>query len=63
MPSAHATLTRWSNALGVWPYRHSDGCITGAARGTTIGLLTVSGRNTGIPARWRSGSSRTEPAA
>ena len=49
MTSARTTLTRWSNALGVWLYRHSDGRITGPSKGTTIGLLTVPGRNTGIP--------------
>ena len=49
MTSAHTTLTRWSNALGVWLYRRSDGRITGPSKGTTIGLLTVPGRTTGIP--------------
>ncbi len=49
MTSAHTTLTRWGNALGVWLYRRSDGRITGPARGSTIGLLTMPGRNTGIP--------------
>lgn len=49
MTSAHTTLTRWGNALGVWLYRRSDGRITGPGKGTTIGLLTVPGRNTGIP--------------
>ncbi len=49
MTSAHTTLTRWGNALGVWLYRRSGGRITGPARGSTIGLLTVPGRNTGIP--------------
>ena len=49
MASARTTLTRWGNALGVWLYRRSDGRITGPGKGTTIGLLTVPGRNTGIP--------------
>jgi deazaflavin-dependent oxidoreductase (nitroreductase family) len=49
MTSARTTLTRWSNALGVWLYRRSGGRITGPSNGTTIGLLTVPGRNTGIP--------------
>jgi len=49
MTSAHTALTRWGNALGVWLYRRSDGRITGPRKGTTIGLLTVPGRNTGIP--------------
>ncbi len=49
MTSAHTTLTRWGNKLGVWLYRRSDGRITGPGKGTTIGLLTVPGRNTGIP--------------
>ena len=40
MTPAHATLTRWSNALGVWLYRHSGRHI-GPARGTTIGLLSM----------------------
>jgi hypothetical protein len=62
MPSARTTLTRWGNALGVWLYRHSGGRITGPGKGTTIGLLTVPGRHTGIPGRWQSDSSRTAPA-
>jgi deazaflavin-dependent oxidoreductase (nitroreductase family) len=37
------------NALGVWLYRRSDGRITGPSKGTTIGLITVPGRNTRIP--------------
>jgi deazaflavin-dependent oxidoreductase (nitroreductase family) len=49
MTSARTTLTRWGNALGVWLYRRSDGRIVGPSKGTTIGLLTVPGRNTGIP--------------
>src|SRR5690348_1252047 len=49
MTSAHTALTRWGNALGVWLYRRSDGRLAGPSRGTTIGLLTVPGRNTGIP--------------
>jgi len=49
MTSAHTTLTRWGNALGVWLYRHSDGRITGPRKGIIIGLLTVPGRNTAIP--------------
>ena len=49
MTSAHTTLTRWGNAIGVWLYRRSDGRITGPSNGTTIGLLTVPGRTTGIP--------------
>jgi deazaflavin-dependent oxidoreductase (nitroreductase family) len=49
MTSARTTLTRWGSALGVWLYRHSDGRITGPSKGTTIGLLTVPGRKTGIP--------------
>ena len=49
MTAAHTTLTRWGNALGVWLYRRSDGRITGPSKGITIGLLTVPGRNTGIP--------------
>jgi deazaflavin-dependent oxidoreductase (nitroreductase family) len=49
MTSAHTILTRWGNALGVWLYRRSDGRITGPSNGTIIGLLTVPGRNTGIP--------------
>jgi deazaflavin-dependent oxidoreductase (nitroreductase family) len=49
MTSAHTTLTRWGNAIGVWLYRRSHGRITGPGNGTTIGLLTVPGRNTGIP--------------
>ncbi len=49
MTSARTTLTRWGNAIGVWLYRRSDGRVTGPSRGTTIGLLTVPGRATGIP--------------
>ena len=49
MTSAHTTLTRWGNAFGVWLYRRFDGRITGPSKGTSIGLLTVPGRNTGIP--------------
>ena len=49
MTSAHTTLTRCGNALGVWLYRRSDGRIAGPGKGTAIGLITVPGRNTGIP--------------
>jgi deazaflavin-dependent oxidoreductase (nitroreductase family) len=49
MTLARTTLTRWGNALGVWLYRRSGGRITGPSNGTTIGLLTVPGRTTGIP--------------
>jgi deazaflavin-dependent oxidoreductase (nitroreductase family) len=48
MTSARTALIRWGNTLGVWLYRHSGGRITGPAKGTTIGLLTVPGRHTGI---------------
>lgn len=49
MTSAQTTLTRWGNALGVWLYGRSDGRMTGPSKGTTIGLLTVPGRNTRTP--------------
>ncbi len=49
MAPARTTITRLGNALGVWLYRRFDGRIGGTSRGTTIGLLTVPGRNTGIP--------------
>jgi deazaflavin-dependent oxidoreductase (nitroreductase family) len=49
MTSPRTALTRWGNRLGVWLYCRSDGRIGGTSRGTTIGLLTVPGRNTGIP--------------
>ena len=49
MTSARTTLTRWGNKLGVWLYRRSDGRISGPGNGIPIGLLTVPGRNTGIP--------------
>ena len=49
MTPARTTITRLGNALGVWLYRRSDGRLSGPSRGTTIGLLTVPGRNTGIP--------------
>lgn len=49
MTTTRTTLTRLGNALGVWLYRRSNGRITGPSKGTTIGLLTVPGRNTGIP--------------
>jgi deazaflavin-dependent oxidoreductase (nitroreductase family) len=45
----HRTLTRWSNRLGVWLYRRSRGRLGGPGKGTTIGLLTVPGRRTGVP--------------
>jgi deazaflavin-dependent oxidoreductase (nitroreductase family) len=43
------TLTRWSNRFGVWLYRRSDGRLGGPGKGTTIALLTVPGRTTGLP--------------
>jgi deazaflavin-dependent oxidoreductase (nitroreductase family) len=49
MTSPRTALTRFGNRLGVWLYRRSDGRIGGTSRGTTIGLLTVPGRNTRIP--------------
>lgn len=49
MTTARTTLTRWGNTLGVWLYRRSDGRLAGPGNGTTIGLLTVPGRTTGIP--------------
>ena len=49
MTTARTTLTRWGNPLGVWLYRHSDGRLAGLHMGTTIGLLTVPGRTTGLP--------------
>lgn len=49
MTTARTTLTRWGNALGAWMYRRSDGRLAGPGRGATIGLLTVPGRNTGLP--------------
>jgi F420H(2)-dependent quinone reductase len=48
MTTARTTLTRWGKTLGVWLYRRSDGRLAGLGKGTTIGLLTVPGRNTGI---------------
>ena len=49
MTRARTTLTRWGNTLGVWLYCRSDGRLAGPGKGTTIGLLTVPGRTTGIP--------------
>ena len=49
MTKARTTLTRWGNTLGVWLYRRSDGRLAGPGKGTTIGLLTVAGRSTGLP--------------
>jgi deazaflavin-dependent oxidoreductase (nitroreductase family) len=43
------TLTRWGNRLGVWLYRRSNGRLGGPGKGTTISLLTVPGRTTGLP--------------
>jgi deazaflavin-dependent oxidoreductase (nitroreductase family) len=48
MSSASTRLTRWGNAIGVWLYRRTGGRLVGPSRGTTIGLLTTPGRNTGI---------------
>lgn len=42
-------MTRWSNRLGVWLYRRSRGRLGGPGKGTTIALLTVPGRRTGLP--------------
>lgn len=49
MTTARTTLTRWGNTPGVWLYRRSDGRLAGPGKGTTIGLLTVAGRSTGLP--------------
>lgn len=42
-------LTRWGNRFGVWLYRRSHGGLAGPGRGTTVALLTVPGRRTGLP--------------
>jgi len=42
-------LTRWGNRAGVWSYRHSSGRLVGPGKGTTIALLTIPGRRTGVP--------------
>jgi deazaflavin-dependent oxidoreductase (nitroreductase family) len=42
-------LTRWGNRTGVWLYRRSRGRLGGPGKGTTIAVLTVPGRTTGIP--------------
>src|SRR5260370_39756060 len=49
MQADTTTLRRGGSARGAWLYRHSGGRITGPGNGTTIGLLTVPGRKTGIP--------------
>ena len=41
-------LTRWGNRAGVWSYRHSSGRLVGPGKGTTIALLTIPGRRTGL---------------
>ena len=42
-------LIRWGNRAGVWSYRHSSGRLVGPGKGTTIALLTMPGRRTGLP--------------
>ena len=49
MPSAPTRLIRWGNRAAVWLYRRTDGRAAGPSKGTTIGLLTTPGRNTGLP--------------
>jgi deazaflavin-dependent oxidoreductase (nitroreductase family) len=49
MSGAAGTYTRWSNRLGVWLYRRSRGRLGGPGKGTTIALITLPGRRTGVP--------------
>ncbi len=47
--TSRRALTRWGNTFAVWTYRRTGGRLVGPGRGTTIGLLTVPGRATGLP--------------
>lgn len=48
MSNPRRTVTRWGNRSGVWLYRWSRGRLGGPGKGTTIALLTVPGRRSGL---------------